>query len=250
MSQLMIQLIPVENIPIVKTEDELWENLLREVKKVGKDGDILVSAHTPWSRVRGPIYKLSEMTPSERAKEIAKISEKPPEKVEVVLQESREVIKVARNIIVSENSAGIICANAGVDESNAGIGQAIGVPKDTDGLAREIRRRVKEECGISVAVIISDTVGRALRIGAVNIAIGVAGIRPIYSEIGKVDLFGYTMRFSEIAIADEIASAAELIQGETDEAKPVVLVRGYKYESMDNVSARVLNRPSEYRLFK
>ena len=160
------------------------------------------------------------------------------------------MIKVGRNVIITENKAGIVCANAGVDESNAGLGNAIGVPEDPDALAHEIREYIKQNCGKSVSVIISDTVGRALRRGAVNIAIGIAGIPAIKSEIGKKDLFGYEMRVSEIAIADEIASAAELLQGQTDEATPLIIVRGYKFDLEGPLNAKYLNRPSEERLFK
>ena len=161
-----------------------------------------------------------------------------------------EVVKIGRNVIITENKAGIICANAGVDESNAGLGYAIGVPEDPDKLAREIRQFIKDKLRRQVAVIISDTVGRALRRGAVNIAIGVAGIPAMKSEIGKKDLFGYEMRVSEIAIADEIASAAELLQGQTDEASPFIIVRGYNINFDGEEKARILNRPKDERLFQ
>lgn len=214
------------------------------------DEDILVCAHTPWSRVNGPIYKIDKMEPSDEATELAKKLDKDPQKIEIILQLSNEVVKIGRNVIITENKAGIICANAGVDESNAGLGYALGVPEDPDKLACEIRQFIKDKLRKQVAVIISDTVGRALRRGAVNIAIGVAGIPAMKSEIGKKDLFGYEMRVSEIAIADEIASAAELLQGQTDEASPFIIVRGYNINFDGEEKARILNRPKDERLFQ
>jgi coenzyme F420-0:L-glutamate ligase/coenzyme F420-1:gamma-L-glutamate ligase len=246
----MIEIIPVLGIPIVTTEDEMWESLETSLQFIIQDGDILVSAHTPWSRLRGPIFKLSDIKPSDRAIKIGKQLDKDPEKIEIVLQLSNKVVKTGRNVIITENKAGVVCANAGADQSNAGIGYVVGVPDDPDTLAKEIRTFVQTSLKKNIGVIISDTVGRALRRGAVNIAIGVANIEPMKSEIGKTDLFGYEMRISEIAIADEIASAAELVQGQTNEGVPFVIVRGYNFKFKENTSALILNRPEEERLFK
>jgi coenzyme F420-0:L-glutamate ligase/coenzyme F420-1:gamma-L-glutamate ligase len=246
----LIEIIPIKGIPLVRTEDELWQSLLVSTKELLQDGDILLSAHTPWSRVRGPIYKLDEIKPSEKAIEIAQELEKEPEKIEAVLQSSREIVKTGRKVIISENFAGVVCANAGIDQSNAGLGYVIGVPRDPDGIALEIKNFILNNLKKDIAVIITDTVGRALRRGAVNIAIGVAGISPMKSEIGKKDLFGYEMKVSEIAVADEIASASELVQGQTDEGVPFVIVRGYKYDYSNELSAKLLNRPKEERLFQ
>ncbi len=243
----MISIIPVENIPVFKNETELWDSI-KSISNLLVDGDILVCAHTPFSRVMGPIYDLETIKPSSKAVSISKEINKTAEKVEVVIRESKKIIKVGRNVIISENHAGIVCANAGVDQSNAGIGKAIGIPRDPDELARHVQKIVSN--GKKIAVIISDTVGRALRRGAVNIAIGVAGIPAMRSEIGKKDLFGYTMRISQIAIADEIASAAELLQGQTDEASPFVIIRGYKINFEGKETATILNRPENERLFK
>ena len=215
-----------------------------------EDNDILVCAHTPFSRILGPLYKISDMIPSEKAERIAQDLGKDPKKIEVVLKSSQKVIKTGRNVIITENKAGIVCANAGVDESNAGLGYAVAIPDDPDALARETKKRIYDELGKKVAVIISDTVGRALRRGAVNIAIGVAGISAMRSDINKKDLYGYVMRVSQIAIADEIASAAEMLQGQTDEAIPFVIVRGYKIDFTGSESAKTLNRPENERLFK
>lgn len=246
----MISIFPVEGIPILKTEDDLWNSLKNGVQNIIQDEDIIVCAHTPFSRVSGPIYEISTVKPSERAIKIAEEINKDPKKIEVILQLSKEVVKVGRNVIITRNHADIVCANAGVDESNAGIGFALGLPEDPDALAMKVKKFIHDELGINIAVIISDTVGRALRKGAVNIAVGCAGLKAMKSEIGKKDLFGYEMRVSEIAIADEIASAAELVQGQTDEANPFVIVRGYPLDYPGSGIARSINRSEDERLFK
>ncbi len=246
----MIRIIPVEGIPIINSEGELWDSLYLSLPKVIQEKDVLVCAHTPFSRIRGPIYRIRDVMPSDKAKEISRELKKEPEKIEVVLRSSVDIVKTGRNVIISENKAGVVCANAGVDQSNAGIGYVLAVPDDPDSIAQEVRSFVKQKLGKNIAVIISDTVGRALRKYAVNIAIGVAGLNPIRSEIGKKDLFGYELRVSEIAIADELAAAAELLQGQTNEGFPFIIVRGYNYIFEEDQSARVLNRPKEERLFK
>ncbi len=246
----MISIIPVPNIPILNDEGTFWEIIISSLKDLIEDKDVLVFAHTPYSRVFGPKYTINNIIPSEKAKEIAESLEKDPRKIEIVLRSSNQVIKTGRNVIIAENKAGIVCANAGLDESNAGLGCVIAIPDDPDKLAREMRSLIKKELNRDVIIIISDTVGRALRKGAVNIGIGVAGIPAMKSEIGKPDLFGYTMKVSQIAIADELASAAELIQGQTDEASPLVIIRGYEVNFEGEESARVLNRPEDERLFK
>ena len=246
-----IVIIPVLGFPIFESEQHLWDSMKREFGKTSLyANDILVVAHTPFSRILGPVYKLEDITPSSNAIEIANKTKKDPRKVEVILQNSREIIKVGHQVIIAKNHADIICANAGVDESNAGQGCLIGIPKDPDLLAKKIRKFILDTFKIRVAVIISDTVGRVLRLGATNIAIGTSGIATTVSSIGKKDLFGYTLQVSITAIADEIAAAAELVQGQTDEGIPMVIVRGYKYEVNEVATAKELNRPDENRLFK
>ncbi len=246
----MITVLPVHGIPIVETIEDLWNSLTEKLRGRIQDDDVLVIAHTPFSRVEGPIFKIEEIEPSDEALRLARELDKDPKKVEIILRCSNEVIKVGNGVIITRNRAGIICANGGVDQSNAGIGYALGIPADPDALARRVRNHIEDNLGVTPAVIISDTVGRALRIGAVNIAIGVAGIQPLLSKVGTHDLFGYEMRVTVTAIADELASAAELVQGQTDEGIPAVIIRGYKFDRAEDVSAKVLNRPDEKRLFR
>jgi len=246
----VISIIPVLDFPLVQSEDEFWASLISSLRDEIQDGDILVLAHTPYSRVAGPIYKIEDIVPSAQALEIASQIHKDPRKVEIVLKNSTEVVKVGNGVIITKSKAGIICANAGVDESNTGIGYALGIPEDPDVLAQKVRSYIFSKLGVHPAVIISDTVGRALRIGAVNIAIGVAGIDPLLSKIGSHDLFGYELKVTRTAIADELASAAELLQGQSDEGIPLVIIRGYKYVRKEDSTARLLNRPDDKRLFR
>lgn len=245
-----ITIFPVQDIPIIENEQHLWEIFQNKLKNVIKDGDILVCAHTPFSRVMGYTIDLTKIEPSNKAIEISRFLEKEPKKIEAILQNSREIVKIGRKVIIAENMAGITCANAGLDESNAGIGKMIAVPDNPDKLASKIRLFVKEKLNKDIAVIISDTVGRALRRHAVNIAIGVSGLDPVKSYIGKKDLFGRVMRVSTIAIADELAAAAELIQGQSSEGNPFVIIRGYKYVRNNNTGAKDINRPKQERLFR
>jgi len=152
--------------------------------------------------------------------------------------------------IISETRHGFICANAGVDKSNVpGERNVAPLPRDPDESARRIRRRIKEITGNDVAVIISDTHGRALRRGEINIAIGVAGIKPIRDRRKERDLFGYTLKIKQTAVADELCSAAELVIGQADEGIPAAIIRGYPYERSENASARELIWPKEKALF-
>ncbi len=249
-----IEIIPLKHAPIFTSEVELWQYLMASLKENARNGDILVCAHTPFSRVLGHCFSVDQFVPSGLANKLAAQTNKDPRKVEAIIQHSTKIVKVGRNVIIADNYAGVTCANAGIDESNAGIGKIVVVPPDPDGLAWTVKQKIKEELDLDVAVIISDTVGRALRRHAANIAIGVAGMKPTRSYIGRKDLFGYEMKVSIIALADELASAAELAQGESSEGIPFVLIRNVQYEPVDvpipEYSARNLNRPEEERLFR
>lgn len=247
----MLQIVAVPNIPLLETELQFWDCLFNGLSAISiQDHDIIILAHTPLSRIFGYRYNLEEINPSPQALELAESLEKDARVVEVILQNSKKVIKAQNRILITENLAGVVCANAGIDLSNAGQGFVVAIPPNPNDMAARIQQRIQEEFAIRVAIIISDTVGRALRNGAVNIAIGVAGIDPIRSEIGKQDLFGYTLRVSETAHVDELASAAELVQGQTDQGNPFVVIRGYSFQSSTNLGADVLNRSEDRRLFK
>src|SRR3989337_3273269 len=202
--------------------------------------------HKIISKGEGNIVNLDEVAPSERAKEIAEKTDKDPALVEVILGETKEIIRLGRNSIITENKNGIVCANAGVDKSNIeGEKNVALLPKDSDASAQEIRREIKKLTSLDVAVVISDTHGRPFRMGEINVAIGVAGIKPTKDRRGEKDLFGYVLKVKQTAIADELASAAELVIGKENEGVPVAIIRGYAYKSAENVSARELTRPQE-----
>jgi coenzyme F420-0:L-glutamate ligase/coenzyme F420-1:gamma-L-glutamate ligase len=170
--------------------------------------------------------------------------------VEVVLRESKRIIRMSQGRIITETKHGFICANSGVDRSNVpGERNAVLLPRDPDKSAATIREGIKRLSGSDVAVIVSDTNGRPLRMGEINVAIGVAGLQPIRDRRGEKDLFGYVLRVKQTAVADELASAAELVIGQANEGIPAAIIRGYKYQKSEDAKATQLIRPKELDLF-
>ena len=249
----MIQVLPVKGLPMIKNGDNLAQVICRAAENQGtllQDGDVIVVTHVFVSKAEGQVYNLDEIAPSEFAKAIAKRLDKDPALVEVILQESRAIRRMGRGRLIAETKHGFVCANAGVDQSNVSGGRIVAaLPKNPDRSARNIRKGIKKLIGKDVAVIISDTHGRPFRMGEINIAIGVAGINPIRDRRGETDLFGYVMRVKQTAIADELASAAELIIGQTNEGIPVAIVRGYAYTTSEKASAKMLIRARRKDLF-
>ncbi|MCS7125621.1 MAG: coenzyme F420-0:L-glutamate ligase [Aigarchaeota archaeon] len=246
-----IEIIGVEHIPDISEGVELGEVIVDSLRKMGfelRDGDIIVISHIIVSKAEGRTVDLSSIKPSEFALKIAKESSKDPRYVELVLRESKRIVRMRRGLIISETVGGLVCANAGVDLSNAGIGRAALLPIDPDYSARKIREKIKKLIGVDVAVIISDTHGRPLRSGAVNIAIGCSGIEPLFDRRGEKDLYGRELTSKIICIADELASAAELVIGQADEGVPVAIIRGYRYQSSET-PATVIPRREEDDLF-
>jgi coenzyme F420-0:L-glutamate ligase/coenzyme F420-1:gamma-L-glutamate ligase len=183
------------------------------------------------------------------AEEIARVSGKDPRHVEVILQQSNKIIRRKDAHLIVETRHGFVCANAGVDKSNVEDPDSITVlPVDADRSARSIRERIREVAGVDVGVIISDTFGRAWRIGQVNVAIGVDGLQPITDYRGQKDMFGYVLNVTQMAVADELASAAELVMRKSD-GIPVAIIRGFNY-TPGGGSASELIRPEEEDLFR
>jgi coenzyme F420-0:L-glutamate ligase/coenzyme F420-1:gamma-L-glutamate ligase len=212
--------------------------------------DILVIAQTIVSRAEGRTVNLSTVTPSKKALELAQKLEKRPELVEVILQASRNVVRAEQGNLIVETPHGFVCANAGVDSSNVPNENSVTLlPEDPDDSAERIRHTIHELCDVEVAVIISDTHGRPFREGAINVAIGTAGLLPLKNYIGLTDLFGYELRSTKVAVADELASAAELLMGEADEGNAVIIIRGYRYEKGKG-SARMLLRDAQRDIFR
>ena len=248
-----VRIIGLRGIPIVKEGDDLAELICRAAAEQGtpiEDGDIIVVTHVVVSRAEGRVVNLDEVTPSEFAKSFARRFGKDPHLVEVVLRESKNIIRMGRGRLITETRHGFICANAGVDRSNVpGKRNVALLPEDPDRSARRIREGIRNLSGKDVAVIISDTHGRPLREGEINVAIGVAGISPIRDRRGETDLFGYVLKVKRTAIADELASAAELVMGQAGEGIPVAIIRGYAYPRSEGATAKELIRPKEKDLF-
>jgi len=218
---------------------------LKEKQESLKENDVIVITHKIISKSEGRTIDLTKIIPSEEAKKISFRTGKDPRLVELIISQSNEIIKIEREIIITETKHGFVCANSGIDTSNVGkSNHVVLLPVDPDKSAREIRNYIKSRTRISVAVIISDTFGRPFRKGQVNVAIGVAGIDPIKSYIGDSDMYGNILRVTEIAIADEIASAAELVMGKSLRV-PVAIVRGFDFSSHDTSISKVTRDKNE-----
>jgi len=211
-----------------------------------RTGDVLVVAQKVVSKAEGSVIDLARVTPGEEARRLARETEKDPRLVEVILQESTRVVRVHGPVLITEHRLGFICANAGVDHSNVGLGPEFVslLPRDPDASAREIRDAIREAFDVSIAVIISDSHGRPHREGAVGVCIGAAGLEPLLSLVGRPDLYGYTMRTSVEAVADELAAAATLLQGQCAEGTPAVLIRGIPLPQGSGGAGRLLRDPA------
>jgi coenzyme F420-0:L-glutamate ligase/coenzyme F420-1:gamma-L-glutamate ligase len=249
-----IQVFAVENLPLIEKGDNLGKLIAEAAKKQNnpiQEKDIIVVTHVVVSKAEGNVIDLNKVKPSDRAKEIAQKTNKDPALVQVILQETKDIVRVGQNSIITETVSGIICANAGVDRSNvSGARNVVPLPKNPSVSAENIRKEIKRLAGADVAVIISDTHGRPFRLGEINVAVGVAGFKPIRDRRGEKDLFGYVLRIKQTAIADELSSAAELVIGQANEGIPAAIIRGYNYQKDENASATSLTRAKERDLFR
>ncbi len=246
-----VELIPLV-LPIVKRNDDIAQQIVDSVKKSDiliDDGDIFVIAHTILSRSEGKEYYLPSLSPSPIAEFIARKTGKDPSLVELVLQEASQILKVENNIIITKTVHGWICANSAVDQSNSQPNCAVTLPEDSNKIASKIGKKLTKTFRKNLSVLISDTHGRALRRGAINIAIGSFNFSVIDDAIGREDIFGYRLKSTIIALADEVCSAAELVMGQADEMTPVVLVKGFKQRSQVS-KIEELQFDDERRLFK
>lgn len=249
-----MEVIGLTGFPIVKPGDDLGKLIVKVAKDNGielENGDIVVVSQKVVSKAENRIFNLKEISPGEEALFLAEISGKNPSLVQLILDESEEVIKVLKGHIITRTKHGIVCANSGVDRSNVAGSELIVtlLPKNPDKSARIIRERIESLTGKRVAVIITDTYGRPLRRGQVNVAIGISGLKPFRDYRGHYDLFGYKLRVKRITVADEIAAAAELVMGNGAEGVPVAIVRGADVEFGEG-SAKELNMPEEKWFFK
>ena len=251
----MIQLLPLEGIPEVRPGDDLAQLIAAASAGGGiglADDDVLVVTQKVVSKAEGRVVELASVQPSARAREWGERWGKDARQVELVLRESAEIVRMAEGgLIISRTRHGLVCANAGVDVSNVGGGEAATLlPEDPDRSARALRERLGELAGARPAVIVSDTFGRPWRLGIVNVAIGAAGIEALLDLRGTPDAQGREMRSTVVAVADELASAADLAGGKVDQ-RPAVVVRGYAYRatSGQDAGAAALVMPTEQDLF-
>lgn len=237
-----------ENIPEIIMGNNIGKIIidsLEENKFFLFDKDVIIIAHKIISKAEGRLIPLSKVLPTEEAIKLSCITGKDPRIVQLILDESEEIIRVRKGLIIARHKLGFICANAAIDQSNAGVGNVILLPKHPDKSARDICNFIKKETGKEIAVIINDSHGRAFREGAIGVAIGISGMKPMLSYIGREDRYGYVMRSSKEAIADEISSAATLLMGQSNESRPIVIMRGYSYEPSDEGMQELLLPPEK-----
>jgi coenzyme F420-0:L-glutamate ligase/coenzyme F420-1:gamma-L-glutamate ligase len=255
---MSLTLTPLHHIPLIRQGDDLADIVVNALEKneiAIEDNDILVFAQKIVSKAEGRAVNLATVTPSQRALELAKQTEKDPRLVELILRESNEVLRTRIGTVIVEHRLGFVCANAGIDHSNvAGAGNAreewvLLLPAEPDRSAEKIRREVQSKTGKRIGVLIIDSHGRAWRNGTVGVAIGVAGLPALQDLRGKPDLFNFTLRITQVGAADELAAAASLVMGQAAEGTPVVHVRGFPYPLREGSLVELI-RPKDQDLFR
>jgi coenzyme F420-0:L-glutamate ligase/coenzyme F420-1:gamma-L-glutamate ligase len=243
-----LRVIPLPGLPELEEGDDLVDELVRAAVRVGgfEDDDVLVVAQKAVSKVEGRIVDLTEIEPSAQARELAGDSD--PRRLEVILREAREIVRARPPLVIAETRHGFVCASAGVDASNAkGAGTLVLLPLDPDRSAAALRSGVEERAGVRVGVIVSDSFGRAWRVGTTDVALGVSGLTALLDLDGERDATGYELHATQIAVADEIAGAAQLVMGKTD-GIPAAIVRGLRLRGTG--SGQDLVMPRERDLFR
>ena len=211
-------------------------------------GDIVVVTHKAVAKAEGRVVRLADVVPGARAQELAG-ADGDPRHLEVVLGESVRIVRTRGSLVIAETPHGFVCANAGVDRSNAPDADSVVLlPRDPDASAAGLRQALEERAGVALAVIVADTFGRPWRVGLTGVAIGVSGMRPLRDHGGAVDPAGYTLRATVVAVADELAAAADLVLGKVDRV-PAALVRGYRTDPGDGTAAELVREP-ESDLFR
>jgi coenzyme F420-0:L-glutamate ligase / coenzyme F420-1:gamma-L-glutamate ligase len=250
-----LTLVALPGIPEVKPGDDLPALLLDALSRANEtplDGDVLVLAQKIVSKAEGRLARLEGIAASPRAHEIAKVADKDPRVVELILGESNEVLRQRPGVIVVEHKRGYVLANAGIDASNvdhSGGEQVLLLPADADASAARIRAALERASGKRLAVVINDSLGRAWRNGTIGTALGASGLPGLLDLRGKPDRHGRELRTTEIGAADEVAAAASLLMGQADEGRPAILVRGFPY-SLREGNAAELVRPKGMDLFR
>lgn len=255
---MKMTLTPLENFPLIHPGSDLVEAILSGLEETGirlQEGDILVLAQKIVSKAEGRLINLVDVVPSKRAVELAVKIEKDPRLVELILKESREVLRTRPGTIIVEHNLGFVCANAGIDHSNvAGHGNSaeewvLLLPENPDHSAALIRKELQVRTGLNTGILIIDSHGRAWRLGICGTTIGISGIPGLVDLRGQPDLFGFELRITQVGAADELAAAASLMMGQAAEGHPVVHVRGFPYPLRES-SLNELIRPHEMDLFR
>ncbi len=256
---MSLELFPVIGIPLVQPGDSLAQIILRQLQQMGQQlrpDDIIVLAQKVVSKAEGRLVPLATVQPTAEAEALALVVDKDPRVVQVILNDSTAIIRSKRGLLVVEQQAGWICANAGVDRSNVqqgddGAEYLALLPVDGDASAERIRQELQAQSGIAPAIIINDSHGRAWRVGTMGVCIGCAGLPPIWDQRGLPDLFGYELHSSEECIADELAAAASLLMGQSNEGQPVIIIRGYRFPATAPIApARTIQRPAAMDAFR
>jgi coenzyme F420-0:L-glutamate ligase/coenzyme F420-1:gamma-L-glutamate ligase len=241
----VISIIPVHGLPEIREGDDLAAMIVERIAL--EDGDVVVVAQKAVSKVEGRVVRLDDIEPSDKARELAG-EERDPRHIEAILLESKRLVRERGSLLIAETRHGFICASAGVDHSNAPEeGTIVLLPIDPDASARGLRERLRELASVTVGIVVTDSFGRPFRQGTTDIAIGVAGIPALIDLRGTTDRIGYVLRSSRVAIADEIAAAADLSRGKA-EGVPVVVLRGLDLEG-DGTAQDIVIAP-EFDLFR
>lgn len=247
-----LAIFAVTGLPEVHPDDDLPSLITDALARSGddlRDRDVVVVAQKIVSKSEGRVVRLADVVPGDRARQMAEESDKDPRLLELVLREARSIVRWERGVLIAETHHGFVCANAGVDRSNAGAPDAVVLlPTDPDASAERLRAELRERTGADVAVVVTDTFGRAWREGHANVAIGIAGMPALKRYAGQTDPDGYELHVTALALADEIAGAAELVMGKLDRC-PVAVVRGLEVAG-DAETAREYVRPRERDLFR
>jgi coenzyme F420-0:L-glutamate ligase/coenzyme F420-1:gamma-L-glutamate ligase len=248
-----VRLIGLEGIPEVHGGDDLPAMIVAAARASSiaiEDGDVLVVTQKVVSKAEGRLVDLADVTPSPFAERYGAMFEKDPRQIEVVLGETRRIVRMEHGVMICETHHGFICANAGVDASNVEkTGTLCLLPVDPDASARNIRTALRDALSVTVAVIISDTFGRPWREGHLNFAIGLAGIAPLIDYAGQHDPAGYELRVTQMAVVDELAAAAELVHGKLARV-PVAVIRGAEYQRAEDVATASLIRDASKDMFR
>ena len=248
-----IRAIGIGGMPEIGVGDDLAALIMDAAAAQGTpvaDGDVVVVTQKVVSKAEGRVMTIDDVVASPLALAITEGHRRDPRHTEMILRESRRIVRMDRGVIISETYHGYICANAGIDASNIpGVNAICLLPVDPDASARRIRQAIRERLGVDAAVLVSDTFGRPWRNGAVNVSIGVAGFNPVVSYVGEFDPHGNELHTTTIAVADELAAAAELVTGKLL-GVPVAIIRGYPYEPMPDADSRAIVRGADKDLFR